>query len=195
MYLPRIYISKILEYFCLIYRQRKPRPGAGDDVPSEVRSSIKNIIHSRARDFPRILTTSCARVRLLVNSLNRTSVRRPYLCTKVCKRRITKRGLFMIPQRPRTLREGGVLKMEKRDMVARLARRIERPSTAVPLLKGIPLPFVFVILLGDRHSVPGGLVNVIVCLYPHLVRYSAEALEAPTKKNKKIKRENNKKRQ
>lgn len=26
---------------------------------------------------------------------------------------------------------------------------------------------------------PGGLVNVIVRLYPHLVRYSAEALEAP----------------
>lgn len=72
----------------------------------------------------------------------------------------------------------------------RRIRGIERPY--VPLLKGAPLPFVLVILLGDRHSVPGGLVNVIVCLYPHLVRYSAEALEAPARRTREVNRKKNK---
>lgn len=58
----------------------------------------------------------------------------------------------------------------------------------VLLLVGISVPFVLVILLGDRHSVPGGLVNVVVCLYPHFVWYGAEALQTSTKEKKKNKK-------
>lgn len=66
--------------------------------------------------------------------------------------------------------------------------RIERPSTYILLLVGISIPFVLVILLGDRHSVPGGLVNVVICLYPHFVWYGAEALQTSTKEKKKNKK-------
>lgn len=59
------------------------------------------------------------------------------------------------------------------------------------LLVGISIPFVLVILLSDRHSVPGGLVNVVICLYPHFVGYGAEALQASTKKKKNKKAEVN----
>jgi len=54
-----------------------------------------------------------------------------------------------------------------------------RGITRFAPLREIYLPFVLAILLGDCHSVLGGLVHLIVRLYAHSVRYGTETLEAP----------------
>lgn len=42
-------------------------------------------------------------------------------------------------------------------------------------------PVLFGLFLSDSHAVPGGLVHVVVGLYPHLVRERADSVErAPT---------------
>lgn len=91
-------------------------------------------------------------------------------------REIERRGTRAFPKK----------KKKKKSLSPEGSNSRRRPY--VPLLVGISVPFILVILLGDRHSVPGGLVNVVVCLYSHFVRYGAEALQTSTKEKKKNKR-------
>lgn len=45
-------------------------------------------------------------------------------------------------------------------------------------------PFVLVVLLSDHHPVSGGLVHVVVRVYPHFVRNVAETFQASVEKTR-----------